>query len=403
MGNFYTNITVQGTTQTRLLKFLSSRACVAFVASPKPKQHVVFHEQEDEPIASEISAEFDCVALWVSNEDDDVLHYALYRGGQLLDSRELLRSRNEIMPNLASGKGQGADAETSATTLAKVFRARREAIEQHLQADYVMACDLHAALVAALKLSPLAVGIGYRDIESGDVQSETPELNVRATPVRNTHQVFPPLPAFDEDDIRKGHRFFGEADCMRSFSLLGALALALRGGRRLQWQDAVRQSKPRSKKDAARIETALAAAEAICVSPGHTFKLADKAAMTEMNLEKDVPGGTAYDAQHWIDQPPIKHNAYLIVRAALQVIGADYFRDLPYPEQYKAYEDPAYYTAYVQEAWDLLLKAIQSGIPSYRDVERLRQTEDASGSEYGHPIDPSELGPLGDYWPTLSE
>lgn len=385
MGNFYTNITVQGLAQDDLIEFLSRHGRVAYVVPSERKQAVVFDEAADESFSLEISKEFRCLTFWVNNHDDDVLQYVLCRSGKILD-------RYNSRPGYFSGDfDQTPPTGGAAQALCKACSVPESAqrVEDILQASYHFESQRHQDLITILGLPQIAVGVGYDDVDSDEEFAEAVDVSrVQRSPETNREQEKAIFPKLDADDIDRVRDFLDRSDGLREFTLRGMVALAVRCGRRAQLKDASDSDMVIRKKDAARIEAALSVAEAFCVSPENTEDLRNKLAMAAFNIEKDVVEvcPSIYNPAEWTNEPMGKLAAFLVARAADAADSADFYRE------YWNYDIA------LSEALTAAEIAIVSGIPTIRDIERLREIDSEDCTVLGQPIDPSERGPLGVFW-----
>jgi hypothetical protein len=92
VGNFYTNVTVRGIAQEGVVAAVDALGYRAFVSHTTSGLTVVCEEESDAQdelvwrgVAKQLSERLNCEALAVMNHDDDILVYALYRNGKLLD------------------------------------------------------------------------------------------------------------------------------------------------------------------------------------------------------------------------------------------------------------------------------------------------------------------------------
>jgi hypothetical protein len=113
-----------------------------------------------------LTKQLDCVALYVTNHDDSVLYYRLYRSGEVLDDYDSCPNYFEGAPIPPKGG--------NALILCEAFRAMHmvDKVQEILHYDryakgnrkkrrYVFEVDRHRDLVEALNLSNYAVGFGY--------------------------------------------------------------------------------------------------------------------------------------------------------------------------------------------------------------------------------------------------
>ena len=174
MGNFYTNYTLRGPTPEAVVEALRGRT-----AAVTPEQNgcvVAFDEQADSQdlavfaqVGMGLSGRLKCPSLAVLNHDDDVLLYRLYVDGKLVDEYD-------------SWPGYPAPAEMpaggDARRLCRAFCVNAETEVAEILSKpqlgpngYLFALQRHAALVAALGISPYAVGAGFSYIGGGELPS----------------------------------------------------------------------------------------------------------------------------------------------------------------------------------------------------------------------------------------
>jgi hypothetical protein len=196
MGAFYTNITVRHADVDAVIAVLERLGRDAFVTPAHNGAVVVFDahiESQDakdiDRLASPISKGLGCVALLALNHDDDLLYYALFEGGRLIDE---YNSR----PGYFDGTEQDA-AGGDARKLAAVFgvRDRADRLDRLLHgAEYTFETERHAALVQLLGLPPAAVGSGYDTITQGELPEGVLESELRVVGVAAVRRSSPPAP-----------------------------------------------------------------------------------------------------------------------------------------------------------------------------------------------------------------
>jgi len=170
VGNFYTNITLQGPEQDQIADYLRETGRAAFVSPTQKGLTLVFDALGDSQdtevladISAKLSARFRCPALVVLNHDDDILWYQLHQDGQLKDE---YNSAPDYFGASASSEPTGGDAAALCAAFGVPDVADR--VESILREDYLFALERHQDLTDALGLPDLAIGGGYRYIESGD-------------------------------------------------------------------------------------------------------------------------------------------------------------------------------------------------------------------------------------------
>lgn len=180
MGNFYTNITLRGPQQGRVVEFLNQQGRNAYVSPTTGSFTVVCDEKCEEQditvlqsLASSLSAQFNCPALALLNHDDDILVYTLYSDGTLVDEYD--SSPSYFDPDAEPSNPIGGDAIKlcqimgKADNVAEVENILRRS--SHEDDGFVFEIERHEALVRALGLPAFSIGLGYTYIE----QDEIPE------------------------------------------------------------------------------------------------------------------------------------------------------------------------------------------------------------------------------------
>jgi hypothetical protein len=172
MGNFYTNYSLRGVSQSAVAAALAGRA--AIVSPAVNNIVVVFDEQSDSQdtdvinaLAAELSTKCKCPVLAAMNHDDDILWCNLFTGGKSTD--EYNSCPGYFDDSAGSDEPTGGDA----TKLAAAFCVGDPApIEKALRApgdDYTFAIERHTDLAAALGLPTFVVGGGYGYISEGEL------------------------------------------------------------------------------------------------------------------------------------------------------------------------------------------------------------------------------------------
>lgn len=166
MGNFYTNVTVRGPDKANVVVAVKTLGYRAFVAATVADLTVICEEQSDTQdraswleVAKQLSQKLNCPALAVMNHDDDILSYALYRKGRLLDE---YNSCPDYWANAdAPFPPRGGDAQVlceafgmpgNAVEVERVLRAMPDSDDEDAdtEEEFVFAWEHHAALVKAL-------------------------------------------------------------------------------------------------------------------------------------------------------------------------------------------------------------------------------------------------------------
>lgn len=157
MGNFYTSVTVRGPRQEEVFAAIHALSYQAFVADTVSGLTVICEQQSDTQdqttwhnVAKQVSHQLNCPALAVMNHDDDILMYALYAGGKLLDDY------NSCPDYWEEGDTPAPPSKSDAQALCESFGmpGNHLEVERILRADdeqqFVFAYERHAALVKAL-------------------------------------------------------------------------------------------------------------------------------------------------------------------------------------------------------------------------------------------------------------
>lgn len=170
VGSFYTNVTLVGAPAKKVTRWLSRRGRSGFVASDD-RYTVVFDQLAEAQdgtnaaLARDLSSEFRCPTVAVTNHDDDVLYVDVYDSGMHVD-------HYDSAPGYFTWDGEGDPPEPEggrAVELARLFGADAyENVEEVLRAAYDFEHDRHLALISSLRLSPLAHGAGYDYLAAGD-------------------------------------------------------------------------------------------------------------------------------------------------------------------------------------------------------------------------------------------
>ena len=172
MGHFYTNVTVKGRDQTTVARAIARMRRVAGVSPTVNGMTVVFDRESEKqdgsacPFVEALTRELDCLALYVTNHDDSVLYYRLYKSGEVIDNYD-------SCPNYFEGSSvppEGGNAEVLCGAF-EVPEARNQvddilryftlAEENESAGRYVWEIDRHRELAEALGIPSFAVGSGY--------------------------------------------------------------------------------------------------------------------------------------------------------------------------------------------------------------------------------------------------
>lgn len=184
----YTNVTLGSASDADVEEALRSAGRSAYVLTA-PEGVVVFDQASDlqdgsvDTLAQNLSTRCRCIALAVTNHDDDVLMYRLFANGAEIDSYN-------SAPGYWTWDGEGDEPGPEGgkpAILASAFgRGENSAdVQAALSGDYDFEVDRHAAICRAVALPMQAVGHGFGDFAAGD----TGELDLngsRLTQIRPT-------------------------------------------------------------------------------------------------------------------------------------------------------------------------------------------------------------------------
>ena len=171
MGHFYTNATLKVPDHVAVARAIQRMGRVAAVASACGLTVVFDRESERQdgsayPFLEELTKEFGCVALYVTNHDDSVLYYRLYESGDVTDDYDSCPNYFEGYPVPPEG-GDAAvlcnafELPSALPRIHEVLRYDRHATENEPTGRYVFEVDRHMDLAQALRLPLIAVGYGY--------------------------------------------------------------------------------------------------------------------------------------------------------------------------------------------------------------------------------------------------
>jgi hypothetical protein len=175
MGNFYTNVTTRGPSQSDVAALLRSLNRNAFL-TPTTNGFTVICDRECEnqdtdllgSLALTLSTHLECPALSVLNHDDDVLWYQLFCSGKLLDAyisaSEWWEDPSEPAPqgnpeNLCRFMGAPGDP----------ARVKKILVRSTGVLGYLFAIRRHQELLEALGQPPFAAGLGFTYLSKGDL------------------------------------------------------------------------------------------------------------------------------------------------------------------------------------------------------------------------------------------
>jgi hypothetical protein len=172
MGNFYTNYSLPGVTQSAVAASLTGRT--AIVSPAVNNVVVVFDKRSDsqdtdviKALAAELSTKCRCPVLAAMNHDDDILWCGLFIAGKSADEYNSCPAYFD--DSVDSDEPAGGDA----AKLAAAFGVDEPApIEKALRApgeNYTFAIERHTDLAIALGLPPFVVGGGYTYVSDGEL------------------------------------------------------------------------------------------------------------------------------------------------------------------------------------------------------------------------------------------
>jgi len=162
----YANITLKGPTQEVVVDYMNGIGRKTFVSPTIDGVTVVFDEECDtrdvtvlKVLSEDLSRHFDCIALAVLNYNDDILWYALYQSGRLIDQYNSTPDYFKMVPSdPISG---------DAAKLCFTFGADgvcNDNVEKILRGPYETAAERHRELIRTLDLAFLAIGTGYNHL-----------------------------------------------------------------------------------------------------------------------------------------------------------------------------------------------------------------------------------------------
>jgi len=175
LGNFYFNYTLKGPKSDRVARSLKGHrtlvtpeqngCVVVFIDTP-------FRQDMDPQLAVRLSDEFDCPLLSITDHDDDILFFQLYRSGQLID--EYNSAPDYFERSKRSPRGPtGGDAALLCKTFAHGTAHNVERILRANSDTYMLEWRRHQDLVTALNLSTYAVGLDFDYVMKDDIRPLT--------------------------------------------------------------------------------------------------------------------------------------------------------------------------------------------------------------------------------------
>jgi hypothetical protein len=179
-ANSYANMVVRGANQDQITDYLSRQGWTAYISPTMHDITVVYEKLSDlklrqasERLAARLSDQLGCIALAVQNGNDIVLRYKLYVGGILFDEYETM-SESTITGGSAQALCRAFGVEPNAPSVERILGAPGVS-------GYSLATLRHADLANALGLPAYAVGLGYRQIEGGEVPDSLARNSLRRT------------------------------------------------------------------------------------------------------------------------------------------------------------------------------------------------------------------------------
>jgi hypothetical protein len=179
MSAFYANITLQGPPQEDVVAVLREQGVSAFVAPTVNHATVVFHEDMagQEPLAAELSARLECPALVVMSYGEAILLYTLFVNGVRADGYVSTPHEDlDLVDDPPEGNAQLlCETFGREKAIAGVEKTLRRVTS--LTNPLTLAANRHGELARALNLPQFAAGVGFRDIEVGEMPGG-PEFDV---------------------------------------------------------------------------------------------------------------------------------------------------------------------------------------------------------------------------------
>ena len=181
VGQFYTNLTLRGVDQRRVIETLSANYRRAFV-SPAINGMVVVYDEECEQqnpqvimdVGRHLSALFNCPLLAVMVHDDDVLCYWLFDKGKTSD--EYVSSPSYFEPSPQPAEPEGGDAEKLCQAFGCAAPAHEvDAILRKSAVDadgFLSETERHRSLAQVLGLPVCSVAVGYEYLKAGRVPED---------------------------------------------------------------------------------------------------------------------------------------------------------------------------------------------------------------------------------------
>lgn len=186
MGSFYGNVTLRGPQQPAVTAYLEREGRAAYVSPTVGQATVVYDGAEgDAALAAALSRVFTCPALAVRVHDSDILQYTLYDAGARTDAYDSWPGYfDEDADDDAPVVPSGGDPRRLCAAFAAAGAVDAVAAILQATADddrYVLADDRHGDLCRALGLPAIAVGLGYRSLDRGELPPGLARTALRKT------------------------------------------------------------------------------------------------------------------------------------------------------------------------------------------------------------------------------
>lgn len=179
MSAFYANITLQGPPPDEVVAFLRDRGVSAYVAPTVKNAIVVFHEDmaSQEQLAAELSGRFECPGLVVMSYGERILLYTLFVNGRRADG--YVSTPHEDLDLVEDAPEGNAQVLCETFGREKAFAGVEKLLRRATNPANLLtlAANRHGELARALNLPQFAAGVGFRDIEVGEMPGG-PEFDV---------------------------------------------------------------------------------------------------------------------------------------------------------------------------------------------------------------------------------
>jgi hypothetical protein len=195
MGNWYTNISLEGVSQAEILHALEELGRRAYV-TPAISNWCTLYDQECdrfdldvlESLALTLSMRLNCTALASFNADDDILWLGIYKGGDRTARYASTRAffedgtdfpePSEVAPLLC----RIFDKPQASAAVQRILRRPHSgagllAIILRIPFAYLFEISRHQDLQKVLELPTGSVGLGYKDVDRGEMpEGIAPEM-----------------------------------------------------------------------------------------------------------------------------------------------------------------------------------------------------------------------------------